>query len=454
MSLYVRDDVSRDGFRSSWGRFYAAHGGERVPTKSLKDAFLPKLTPTGNRYLRDSMYFVYDQLQHYGVQVSESLAGNGTLFLKKALQAGKLDAVPDHILALQAQMHAEWLESRTPQQLSGHPEWVLERYFLDISGKPDKTKTTEVVGIPQERHSSRGLGELRAAASRIADLHYATGTGSTQTVYLGWKISAVEKAAKEHAAKEAEADREKAKAREAERDAKHQEYLARMAAAKRQRRIMPGPGPNGRYMVDCKEIEYGFLDSPMDMEMLICWNEKLGVYEAKFDFGALEGAIIFHEDEDVVKKVSKRRARMGYYGEEDYDDEEDEEDGEDDSQHEEDEEEETVGAESRKRKAATGKAPRGRPPKKARRASNPAMFSVRLRCSDTGTGQIYSDPENGRIKFSRPDFATFTATVSMPCVGSRVEFTGRKVAFSAPKLVRGWDDYSDAAAERARVARW
>jgi hypothetical protein len=57
---------------------------------------------------------------------------------------------------------------------------------------------------------------------------------------------------------------------------------------------MPGPSPNAWYMVDCKEIE-----------------DSLRFTKPSLIFGALEGAIISHEDDDVVKELSERRARDG-----------------------------------------------------------------------------------------------------------------------------------------------
>lgn len=111
--------------------------------------------------------------------------------------------MPDHIEALRAEMHTEWLEKLFPEALSDHPAFILERYFVDRSGKSDPTKTTDVVGIPYPCSSSYRSGQLRQAASGVKGLHHATGTGSTQTIYLGWDRKVVEKAAKNHAAKEA-----------------------------------------------------------------------------------------------------------------------------------------------------------------------------------------------------------------------------------------------------------
>jgi hypothetical protein len=50
-------------------------------------------------------------------------------------------------------MYTEWLESISDDQISDHPDWIMDKYFVDGSGKPDPTKTAEVVGIPYPRSS-------------------------------------------------------------------------------------------------------------------------------------------------------------------------------------------------------------------------------------------------------------------------------------------------------------
>lgn len=232
--------------------------------------------------------------------------------------------------------------------------------------------------------------------------------------------------------------------REAARDARHQKYLDDMIRAKKEHRMMPGPGPIGHYMVDCEKISGGWSEAQdYDMMMLIGWNDSLEVYEASFDFGIFEGIVIFSEDDAVLDRLSGSK---GYSNANEYYDEEDEEN--------EDEEEEPSSTTSGKRKAPTKKAIRGRPTKKAKKSGKPMSYPIRLRCSDSGTGEIYSDAQKGTIKFEKADFSTFTAIVGIPCVGSAVKFTGRKIRFFPPKLTRSWDDYSYAASERARVSRW
>lgn len=100
-------------------------------------------------------------------------------------------------------MHLEWLDQVTVEEVAGAPELVMENYFLDASGRPDKTKTPSPIGIPLSRYSDYHEKQLLAAARGISGLRSATGSGvDTTTVYLGWDPAAVGEEARSHAAKE------------------------------------------------------------------------------------------------------------------------------------------------------------------------------------------------------------------------------------------------------------
>jgi hypothetical protein len=178
MSSYNDEENAKDGFTCSYGRFLALPGRvERVEASSLRSMFIPKLTSEGRRKVNGaySDNFVRGQLKHYGVQFDKSeISGNGTLLMKKVLQAGKCDKVPDHIAQLREELHAEWLNKLTPEQLSDNPNWVMEKYFLS-SGQSDLKKTTSVIGIPLDRYSSYCAGQMREAASKVTGLHNETG---------------------------------------------------------------------------------------------------------------------------------------------------------------------------------------------------------------------------------------------------------------------------------------
>lgn len=68
----------------------------------------------------------------------KQFTGSGTALMKKLLQQGKYDKVPNDIIELQYNLPA-WLSQLTPAQLSSLPEYAMETYFLS-SGLPDPTK--------------------------------------------------------------------------------------------------------------------------------------------------------------------------------------------------------------------------------------------------------------------------------------------------------------------------
>jgi hypothetical protein len=352
------------------------------------------------------------------------------------------DKVPEHIERLRFQMHMEWLNQIPENLLSKYPEWIMEKYFVDGSGEPDRTKTAEVVGIPYSRSSDYRTCavQLREAASRISGLHQATGLGSTETIYLGWDQGAVDKAAKDHRAKETQADKAKADSREAERAAKHKEYVAK---AKKPKFGPSVPSPVGRYIVDCEDIESQWSDMADEMTLAIRATSTPGIYQTSFNFGVIEGVMMLSSDERILDS---------FCAQQDQDDSSDEDHSEeDDSQDDSVDWEISLGS---KRKAT---ATHARPPKKAKvaDASKPEKYFLRLRSRDTGTGEIHPTAEKGTIEFSGPDLSSFTGEADMGCfIGDGVTFTARKVSAELPELQESWNDYSEAAYERARVGRW
>jgi hypothetical protein len=105
-----------------------------------------------------------------------------------------------------------------------------------------------------------------------------------------------------------------------------------------------------------------------------------------------------------------------------------------------------------KRKAAA-KATTGRPRKKAK-AGKPRIYFVRLKSRDTGTGEINTEANEGKITFNGPTLSGFTGEANIGCIGLGVIFTARKMSAVPPDSWDSWDNYSEAAYEHARVSRW
>lgn len=457
MSYYHDDEITRDGFACAYGRFYAQPGRvERVEGSSLRSMFLPKLTAEGRRQLNAgySDNFVRGQLKHYGVQFDESkISGNGTLLMKKVLQAGKCDKVPDHISELRERMHTEWLNQLTPEQLSSNPDWVIERYFLS-SGRPDHTKTTTVVGIPLPQRSSYRASQMNEATSKVTGLHQATGLGpKTQTIFMGWDSVAVGKAAKGHAAKEAKELQAAQNKREDERAELHTNYLNTLKRKK-------GPktySPVGSYIIDCKQIEGEWPDRAGDLSLDIRQIKEPNVFEASFDFGALEGVMLISAEKNALEQYcSQLDLDAESDGDEDEDgdwSEEEDEDGEKDEVEDEAENDRKPTTGSKRRAEALRT--HGPPPKKSKaRAAQPRIYLLKLKCCETGEGVIQFREERGTIEFKDENLASFIGKANLPCVGQGVSFTARKISDAPACRGNSWVDYSERTYEYARVRRW
>ncbi|TGJ82961.1 hypothetical protein E0Z10_g5812 [Xylaria hypoxylon] len=427
----------RDGFQCAFGKFYATPGCvERVQGSVLRASFLPKLTPAGNEYLRDSYgdHFVRSQLKHYGVQFDDSeITGNGTQLLEKVLQAGKCDQVPPHITELRDEMHTEWLAQLTPEEFLGHPEWIMERYFL-TSGQPDRAKTTMVVGFPFDSYSSHRPDQLVEAAGNISRLHHATSYGSkTQMVFIGWDSAAVGWAAKSHSDNEAEAIKAADTEREVGRSELHDDYLKALA----RKNWINVYSPVGTYIVDCKEIEEQWPDEADDLSLDIRAADEPGIYKASFDFGMLEGVMIIGEDEMSVERYCSQL------------------DGEGDDEEDSSKDERKSGSKRKYVADAPKFCGRGRLPKKAKSsASRSRKYHLKLRCAETMESMIHHQPEDGTITFTGENMASFTGEASFPSVGTAVTFTARKTSDSVHGQGNSWSDYSETAYEEVLVGRW
>jgi hypothetical protein len=336
-------------------------------------------------------------------------------------------------------MHVEWLAQLTPEELSGHPEWIMERYFL-TSGHPDGVKTSTVIGIPLARDSSHRAGLVREAASKVAGLHQQTGhEPKTQTIFLGWDSSIVSQAAKGHSTRETKAAKAVDEEREMERAQEHTDYLKILQQKKKGAQTY---SPVGTYIIDCDEIEGQWLDQADDLSLDIRATDETEVFEASFDFGVLEGVMIMCTDEKILEEHCSQLE----CDDSEYDDED------------EDNEDEDARVETGSKRKAIAAAPlrrgRGRPRKHSKASTSKSRkFYLKLRCAETGEGQIYSRPEEGNIMFQGENMARFSGTASLPCVGGAVPFTGRKTQDQVYGEGYSWSSYSENASERARVGR-
>ncbi|KAI1171158.1 hypothetical protein F4777DRAFT_566514 [Nemania sp. FL0916] len=465
--------IVRGDFFYAYGRFYANPGQvERVQGSVLRAAFLPELTPAGQEYLSTPRYlggqtylrhnyedwFVRCQLKHYGVPFNEAdIAGNGTLLLQKALEAGRCDQVPAHIAQQRDEMHAEWIQQltleETSKKMQGHPEWVMERCFL-TSGQPDRTKTTTVIGMPFDVDDSDRYGAMREAVSRIPGLHQVTcNVPGEQTIFVGWDSAAVKQAAKRHKDEYKKAIEAWYEEREQARSKLHDGYLKTIE----RKQGSEGFSPVGDYVVDCEEIEARWPDQDDDFSLSITKTGKAGIYLASFDFGVVEGVMIMGVDAEAVEDYCERYDEF----DEDEMDEmdemglEDEYSSEDDYSSEDENSSEDEGEPRLKVCTASIARTHGRGhtlQEAKTSATQPLKYHLKLRCADKmNEGQIYYEPQNGAIEYHQDNMASFTGEVSLPGVGSSVWFIARKTSDTVSnQFPEPWAEYSKTAYENAQ----
>ncbi|EAW19308.1 uncharacterized protein NFIA_092690 [Aspergillus fischeri NRRL 181] len=442
MSAHHYNDIRRDGFISAFGRFMTDPGRmDRIAGSQLRSMFLPKLSREGQKALRDNPDFVRHQLKHYGVQFEErEFTGKGTALMKAALQAGKCDQVPDHIMKLQKQMHADWISERSPEQLSSHPDWVMQKYFLSAD-QPDRTKTTTVIGIPLDRHSQYRSGQMIEAASKITGLHHMRAFGpKAQVIFMEqpWRrqpISPVE---------EARRIQDEEDERENEREQIHMDYLNSLSQQ------TEDVTPVGTYIVDSETIEREYPDMAGDLSLDIHRTDTPGVFKADFDFGILEGVMII---------CSEKFALDEYCAQADRDDESDWNDSMDEEGSEEEtDDEDSVPTKRTVKLGAKRNPPASKPmtrPKKYKAGQDQARkFLLKLKCREMGEGVIHFQASKGTINFKDKNFASFEGVADFPGVGQGVSFFARKISDLPCPSGNDWADYSERQYEIERVRRW
>ncbi|KAF7716210.1 Uncharacterized protein PECH_005123 [Penicillium ucsense] len=394
-------------FVSRYGRFMVEPGHlERVEGSELREMFLPKLTPLGRKAL-SNRDFVRCKLMHYGVKFEDKeFTGSGTLLMKRVLQAGKCDKVPEHILQLKEQMHLQFLERLSPTELARHPTWAMEKYFL-TSGDPDRTKTTVVVCLPFHLRSEYGLQCLIDAANKVPGLNYEQAVGpETKMVFMGWDAAAVKKEAREYPAKAARKLTEASEKREQARDKMHQDYLKTLTRKKGGSKVSKNRSPVGSYIVD---------------------------------------SACFEEDEETLDEYCREADR-----EDDFDESYS---LEDDTTETSESEVETFKQGSKRKASGSGNQVSKKPKQRNARKTPSRKYWLRLKCREL-EGQLHFDPEDGSIEFEDDNLASFEGGANFPCMGQDVGFYARKISDEPSQSSTEWRDYSERQYEYERVRRW
>ncbi|KAI1459884.1 hypothetical protein F4805DRAFT_455272 [Annulohypoxylon moriforme] len=423
------DRVAQDGFEFAHNSFRTTSNHiEREEPHVLRNMFLPTLSLEGRRKLNDHHGYVRSQLEHYGVDYDEEeFTGQGINLLKKLLRQGKLDKVPDHIERLKSQLATRWYNQLTVAEMADtYPEKFVEWYFLDSLGRPDRSKTTDVLTIPLPYGVTLSFEKLAFAANKVAGLHRVTREDS---VYIGWDWDAVEETANGHERRMKQKKEKRENKRDQERACRHASYLREIEDSN----VGGAWSPAGSYIVDCNEIQTDWLEGARhDLTLDISPPNALGFYKASFNFGIVEGVMILSDEKSTLDDLSAL-----LYSPVDYEGSEDDEYDEDPS------------ATGSKRKAAYNKNPS---PKRAkRRKSRPRTLFLMWKGMGTGEGMALYEAERGSITFSDPKYSRLSGKMNIKFIGDNIPFLARKVSGVA-RACGSWNDNSESKYNYS--ARW
>lgn len=441
---------------------------ERINGRTLKKMFLPKLTPEGVKALSDNRHFVRCQLMHYGVQFDESeFSGNGVTLLQKSLQTGKCDYVPMHILRLQQEMYPEFLDKCTPQELADNSDWAMDKYFLS-SGIPDPTKTTFVVGIVvfrmvdffNEDNTSveNRTRKMIEAVDKIPGLHQKQAKGSqSYTIFIGWDAAAVEKAANEHAANEQETfleycdkfeeeEEDRKRERERERDKVHKDYLETLAQKKSKNNDAIEYSPVGSYIVQSEYLAETWKECEDNLRLDIHKTYTPGVFQANFEFGVYEGIMMICVQKDVLEEHCLEADRQTEFSEDS--------EGDDDEEEDEDSESEGRTLASGSKRKLSGAQGKNKAKKHQPENTQSLKYRLKIRCRETGEGEIQAETEDGTLEFADEKLASFEGDAGLPCWGHRFSFSALKISDVPAPSDKNWGYYSERRHNYEEGRRW
>lgn len=171
------------------------------------------------------------------------------------------------------------------------------------------------------------------------------------------------------------------------------------------------PTVAGGYAITCKAVteEWPNINKD-DLGLDISESSTSGVYEASFDFGVLQGAMVLSADEQLLK------AHIQNLEDEN---EEDDEDGDD---------------EASQSQTSVKKAPST--------ARSGLVYQLQWRGVGTDK-ETYSGPYEGEIKFTNKNFKRFSGSVDLAFVGGSVEIKGERVTDESNGDASEWNDYGE-----------
>ena len=333
-----------------------------------------------------------------------------------------------HMAAAQKERDNQFSSLATPTaEANYNASLFVKKYFLTKDGRPDPERTPRAIVL-------LGLvsrSAVHAAAGSVSGLETCSGGMSpNRSLVIGWDRGEVWRIATRVESEQHQQLKRQEEEEWEESLQEHRNFVDR--TAKSGKRSWNIHNIAGSYIIRCTAIETEWPADGKDM-LLDIHKRGVGSLLGSFNFGVLDGVMLFAENEEELTSLVSTESKM-----------------------EEDSETYGLGPSSGKRKvdATQTEGPRKRLKGKANHFRRVAL---QWRGEETGESVIQLDPDNshrGYLDFSDNACTKFVGKANLGFIGEDVEFEGFKVDDKPSLLCGEWESYSEAAYESARVGRW
>lgn len=312
----------------------------------------------------------------------------------------------------------------TPDELAEqNPGGFLQKYFLDDHGRPDRSKTPDVLALSNQSD----VDKVHVACRAVVGLHSVSGGRyNGNMVFVGWDLEGVTDARRAHIVA---AERLHVNIHDAislATSLRHAGYLDDVECRN------PGAMKTlvGRYILDCSGIvqEFGHLNSEMSLDVEETGSP--GVFEASVKLRVIHGHLILsavkRDVDDYLGQLDRAHGRVRAQ-----------------SCCEDDKENRQTNQCAPSNKRRNVDPPKG-PHKKAKKsAAKPRKFFFKLIYKKTNEGGTSStNIIDGAVLFESTNYFGFVCKMDIPGVGPGVHFTGLKVSNESATCSK-WSDYAE-----------
>ncbi|KAK8209412.1 hypothetical protein IWZ01DRAFT_317703 [Phyllosticta capitalensis] len=497
----TRPTLKRDGFELCENQFTVS-GYVRVEGKRLRQLFNPEIRKTGQVKARKDAKklfkkeFFAAQLRHYDIKFKASgKVAEIRGLLETSLEQGKCDKLPESMVLFQRKMRSDyeplqqewesdvkaweakkkqhddemrerrkrldeedWNRCTTPQERANRDfDRFLRYHYLNEDGKPDPSKTTEVVVMSQSL-VPLGVDLQRAVPGLYTAPCRCDRWGFSNIICIGWDRSAVMRTVQEENEKEAAALKRKEELKRQRLQDEwegtvepHRRYLSQRKNLKEEPKSFELQQCIGSYIIRCDKISGGW--TVLDP---LCLNVCAGVdgsLIAQYNLSIIAGTMLLSRSE---KKLDELCVDL---------------DSDDDSEKYDFEGNEKDGYRRRKWTASGEQATWDdddaaaafRPPKRQKTVPQPAAAPHRrvhftMRGRENGEGEMFFIPEPGHIDFLDNACTKFTGVFyDTQLFGRNVKFEGYRISDKPQAEPESWYAFSERNYDREanyRITGW